>query len=137
MKDFFNILNNKVAVIFIMLVLLIIWILIWIVIWKITKYWEVKRYKIDAIKRSKSAILWEVYEKIIPFLKNFTYNPKDMVFIWKWFDYLILDGLSAWDLKEIIFFEIKSGSSSLNKNERMIQRTILQKNIKYEEFRLE
>ncbi|MCK9272320.1 hypothetical protein M0P65_02125 [Candidatus Gracilibacteria bacterium] len=137
MKDFLNILNNKVAVIFIMLVLLIIGILIGIVIGKITKYGEVKRYKIDAIKRSKSAILGEVYEKIIPFLKNFTYNPKDMVFIGKGFDYLILDGLSAGDLKEIIFFEIKSGSSSLNKNERMIQRTILQKNIKYEEFKLE
>lgn len=48
----------------------------------------------QAIRGSKNAILGEVYEKILPSLPNFPYNPKDMVFIGKGCDYVIFDGLS-------------------------------------------
>lgn len=129
-------LENKIFIIAFIIIATILWFMLWLIIWKILRYSEVKRYKLDAIKRSKSSILWEVYEKILPFLKDFSYNPKDMVFIWKWFDYLVLDWLANWDIKEIIFLEIKSGTSSLNKNERMIKNALKWKNIKYEEFRI-
>lgn len=131
-----NLIYNKNFIVSIAIVILIFGIFIWTLIGKIIKYKEIQVNRNDAVKRSKNVILWELYEKIIPFLPNFKYSPKDMVFIWKWFDYLVLDWLSSWDLNEIIFLEIKSWTSSLNKNERMIRNTINAKKIKYEEYKI-
>ena len=119
-----------------MIVLMVIWIIIWYYIWKIARHIDIKRNRDDAIKRSRSAILWELYEKILPFLSNFAYSPKDMVFVWKWFDYLILDWLNDWELKEIIFMEVKYWTSSLNKNEKMIRQAVGSKLVKYVEFKI-
>jgi len=44
---------------------------------------EIKNIRSDAIKRSQSVILGSVYEKVLPFLPDFPYAPKDMVFIGK------------------------------------------------------
>ncbi len=118
----------------------LIWIIFWVIIgyciWKIIRYKDLRDERQASIKKSKSVILWEVYEKVLPFLPNFPFQPRDMVFLWKWVDYVILDGISNWNLKEIIFLEVKSGSSQLNKNEKMIRETIKQKKIRYEEYRI-
>ena len=114
----------------------IIWLAIWYLIWKYNSFKEIRKNRDDAVKRSRSSILWEIYEKIMPFLQEFRYSPKDMVFIWKWFDYLILDWLSENDLREIIFMEIKYWTSSLNKNEKMIRQCVGSKRVKYVEFRI-
>ena len=68
--------------------------------------------------------MWQVNEKIAPILPNFPYNYKDLVFIWKWIDYIVFDGLSTWYLKEIVFLEVKSGVSNLNRNEKMVKNCI-------------
>lgn len=113
----------------------IIGIIMGIFIGKILRYKEIKSIRSDAVKRSQSVILGSVYEKILPFLPNFPYSPKDMVFIGKGFDYLILDGLSTGNLEQIIFLEIKSGKSGLNGNEKMIRETVSNKRVKFEELR--
>lgn len=103
---------------------------------RIKIFGEIKLHRQDAVKRSRASILWELYEKITPFLQDFEYSPKDMVFVGKWFDYLVLDWLNEWDLKEIIFLEIKYGSSTLNKNEKMIRQIVGSKKVKYVEFKI-
>jgi predicted Holliday junction resolvase-like endonuclease len=50
---------------------------------KIIRWKDVKSIRSDAIKRSQSVILGNVYEKVLPFLPDFPYAPKDMVFIGK------------------------------------------------------
>jgi len=69
-------------------------------------------------------------------MPNFPYHIKDMVFIGKGFDYLVLDGLSEGNLRQIIFLEIKTGRSTQNRNERMIQQVINTKLVKYEVMRI-
>lgn len=122
------------------MVFIIIWVIIWFfvgyMIWKIIKYKELKRERAFSVKRSRSVILWEVYEKVAPFLPNFPYNPKDMIFVWKGVDYVIFDGLSAGNLKQVIFLEIKSGKSNLNKNERNIRDTVWKKKVFYQIYRI-
>ncbi len=113
-----------------------IWIIVWIIIWKIIKYKTLKNERELSIKKSKSVILWEVYEKVLPFLPNFPYAPRDMTFVWKGIDYIIFDGLSEGNLKKIIFLEVKSGSSQLNKNEKMIREKILANKVEYSEYRI-
>ncbi len=95
-----------------------------------------KKARNNSIKQSKSVILGGVYEKILPFLPKFPYKPKDMVFVWKGTDYIIFDGLSEWRLKKIIFMEVKSGRSQLNKNEKQIKNVILDKRVDYIEYRV-
>ena len=102
---------------------------------RILRWKEVKTIRSDAIKRSQAVILGSVYEKVLPFLPDFPYSPKDMVFIGKGFDYLVLNGLTNGALEEIVFLEIKSGKSSLNTNEKMIRTTVRDKRVKFEEFR--
>lgn len=114
----------------------IIWLFVWIIIWKIIKYKTLKNERELSIKKSKSVILWEIYEKVLPFLPNFPYAPRDMTFVWKGIDYIIFDGLSEGNLKKIIFLEVKSGSSKLNYNEKMIRNIILQNKVEYKEYRI-
>jgi predicted Holliday junction resolvase-like endonuclease len=45
----------------------------------------------DAIKQSKAVSLGHLSEQLAPVLPNFPYQIKDMVFIGKGFDYLVLD----------------------------------------------
>ena len=77
-------------------------------------------------------MLGHVNEKIAPLLPNFPYHYKDLVFLGKGIDYLVFDGLSQGELRKIVFLEIKSGVSSLNKNERSIKECIWRGDISYE-----
>lgn len=126
----------EIKEIFILVLWLILWLFVWILIWKVIKYKTLKNERELSIKKSKSVILWEVYEKVLPFLPNFPYAPRDMTFVWKGIDYIVFDGLSEWNLKKIVFLEVKSGSSQLNKNEKMIRDIILQNKIEYKEYRI-
>lgn len=115
---------------------LIIWLIIWVIIWKIIKHKVLKWERAMSVKKSKSVILWEVYEKVLPFLPNFPYKPRDMTFVWKWVDYIVFDWLTEWDLKKIVFLEVKSWTSKLNKNERMIRDTVLKNKVEYKEYKV-
>ncbi len=116
-----------------------IWIIIGVIGWaiwgfliaKIYFLLSVKKHRQNAVDRSRSVVLWNVHEKIAPLLPNFPYHYKDLVFLGKWIDYLVFDGLSEWNLKEIIFLEIKSWVSQLNKNETMIKNCIQDQRISY------
>jgi len=114
-----------------------IWVVIvsfflWYFIWKIIKYTELRKERQKSVKKSRSVILWESYETLAPFMKDINYHPKDMNFLWKWVDYIIFDGLSAWNLKQIVLLEIKTGRSRQNLNEKQIEDIIKKKKIKYE-----
>jgi len=122
--------------IFILITWIFFWLIVWIIIWKIIKYSVLKQERKLSIQKSKSIILWEVYEKVLPFLPNFPYSPKDMIFVWKWIDYIIFNWLNEWYIKDIIFLEVKSWTSKLNKNERMIRDIILKNKITYKEYRI-
>lgn len=122
------------------IILIIIWITIWLIIWfliaKIYFRINLNKERKKSVSKSKSVILWQVNEKIAPILPWFPYNYKDLTFIGKWIDYIVFDWLSNWDLKQIVFVEIKTWKSNLNKNEKMIQNIILSKKVKYEVMKI-
>ncbi len=115
---------------------IIVWITLWVILWyliaKINFWIKLNKERKSAVKRSKSAIIWEVNEKIAPLHPEFEYDFKDMTFVGKWVDYIIFDWLNKWNLKEIIFLEIKTGKSRLNKNEKSIKKIVDEKKIKYQ-----
>lgn len=120
--------------------IIIIWIIIWLIIWyliaKIYFQLKIRWQRKNAVERSKHVLIWQVNEKIAPILPWFPYNYKDLVFIWKWIDYIVFDWLSSWYLKEIVFLEIKSWVSNLNRNETMIKNCIESRKISYDILRI-
>jgi len=105
---------------------------IWYFIWKLIKYVELSKIRKKSVKQSRSIILWESYETLAPFMKDISYHPKDMNFLWKWVDYIVFDWLASWNLKQIVFLEIKTWKSRQNINEKQIEKIIKDKKIKYE-----
>ena len=116
--------------------LFIIWIIVWYLIAKIYFLVKIKKLQKQSVSKSKQVILGQVNEKIAPFLPNFNYNVKDLVFVGKGIDYIVFDGLSNGELKQIVFLEIKTWKSKQNKNERLIEKIVSSKKIKYEIFRI-
>ena len=120
--------------------IILIWIVIWTILWYliarllfgIQNRWQRK----NAIERSKHVIMWQVNEKIAPILPWFPYNYKDLVFIGKWIDYIVFDWLSTGYLKQIVFLEIKSWNSNLNRNELMIQECLNRRKVYYDVLRM-
>ncbi len=96
---------------------------------------KIKNQRQDAITRSRNVVLGHVNEKIAPLLPDFPYQYNDLMFLWKWVDYIVFDWLSRWNLKKIIFLEIKTNSSTLNKNESMIKQCIENKKVEYNIYR--
>ncbi|MCK9466847.1 MAG: hypothetical protein M0P94_00815 [Candidatus Absconditabacterales bacterium] len=101
-------------------------------------YFEIKisGQRKNAVERSKNVLIGQVNEKIAPILPGFPYNYKDLVFIGKGVDYIVFDGLSKGNLNEIVFLEVKSGNSGLNRNETMIKNCIKNKKIAYDILRI-
>lgn len=119
---------------------LIVWIIIWgivgFLIAKIFSIWSQIKDRQTSIKSSKASILGHVKEQMAPLSPWFPYHTKDMVFIGKGFDYMVLDGLSTGMLKQIIFLEIKSWNWVQNRNEKQIQNVVDAGIVKYQIIRL-
>ncbi|HOV14065.1 MAG TPA: Holliday junction resolvase-like protein, partial [Spirochaetota bacterium] len=75
-------------------------------------------------------------EEISPFLPHFPYNPKDLKFLGSPVDFIVFDGISNQELKEVIFLEIKTGNSKLNFNEKKLKEIIDNKKVCYREYRI-
>lgn len=78
----------------------------------------------DAISKSRSTLVGKITEHFIPFLPDFSYNPKDARFLGSPVDYVVFDGLSEEDLKRIVFVEVKTNLGTLTKRERQIRDAI-------------
>ena len=114
--------------------------IIWYLIHQSTSWSSFSRtLKIErrsAIQQSKQVTLGQISEQLAPLIPDFPYHVKDMVFIGKWFDYLVLDWLSEGQIRRIVFLEIKTWRSTQNMNERKIQQTIDHKLVSYEIIRI-
>lgn len=78
----------------------------------------------DAISKSRSTLVGKITEHFIPFLPDFSYNPKDARFLGSPVDYVVFDGLSEEELKRIVFVEVKTNLGTLTKRERQIRDAI-------------
>ncbi|MEA5552089.1 Holliday junction resolvase-like protein [Anabaena cylindrica UHCC 0172] len=94
-----------------------------------------KSIREDAIHRSKSVIMGKVTEHFIPYLPDFSFNPKDARFVGSPVDFVVFDGLDEDTLRDIWFVEVKTASSSLSKRQRQIRQAIQESRVKWKELR--
>jgi predicted Holliday junction resolvase-like endonuclease len=95
----------------------------------------------DAVNRSRSTLKGKIAEQIAPLLPEFLYNPADARFIGSPLDYIIFDGLTdvSDDKKasiRIIFMDVKKGSASLSRTQRVIKEAIEEKAVSWETLRI-
>jgi len=76
----------------------------------------------DAITRSRAVIVGKVIEHLVPYNPLiFPYNPKDARFIGSPIDMIVFDGCDEGEIREVVFLEIKSGTSGLSTRQRQIR----------------
>ena len=90
----------------------------------------------DAVRRSSAVVSGKVTEHLGPYMEAFPYNPKDARFLGTPVDLIVFDGMSDDDLGEIVFLEVKSGSSSLSTRERRVRDAVLARRVVWREFRV-
>jgi predicted Holliday junction resolvase-like endonuclease len=64
----------------------------------------------EAIQKSQSVTLGKMTEHFIPYLPDFTYNPKDARFLGSPVDFVVFDGLNEGEVKSVVFVEVKTGA---------------------------
>lgn len=93
----------------------------------------------DAAQRSQATIVGKVYEQLVPYLPAFEWNPQDARFLGSPVDFLVFDGLSddAGDaVRSVIFVEVKTGGSSVNRRQRLVRDAVIQRRVEWRELRL-
>ncbi len=108
------------------------------------KFMELKeKLRKEILDKSRAGIKGRIGEQIVPFIKQFKYNPSDARFIGSPIDYVIFNGYT--ELKDnkkrksitVVFVEVKTGEkASLTYLQRKIKRAIEEKNVKWETIHL-
>ena len=88
----------------------------------------------DAIKRSRAALSGQFSEQLAPYLPNFPYKPTEARFIGKPIDFIFFKGMDNQKIDEVVFVEVKSGSSTLSTQERRLRDAINEKKVSWEEY---
>ena len=101
--------------------------------------WRVKmevEIRADAIRRSSAVVSGKVSEHLAPYMAGFPYNPKDARFLGTPIDFLVFEGMSDDDVREVVFLEIKTRGSSLTTRERRVRDAVLEGRVSWKEFRI-
>ncbi len=92
----------------------------------------------DAIKRSITTLLGKISEHIAPLLiaQKLGINPKDLRFLGTPIDYIAFKGLSDKNPEEIVFIEVKSGTSGLSDKERAVKKLVEARKVRWITFHI-
>ncbi|WP_303922021.1 Holliday junction resolvase-like protein [Treponema berlinense] len=96
-----------------------------------------KTERADAVNRSKAVLSGLAAEQVAPFLPDFPCNPSDCRFVGKPVDFVAFSGASEGEIKEVVFIEVKTGTSRLTKREQEIKNCIEEKKVRYAEYRID
>ena len=102
------------------------------------KHWEdrIPGIKKDSIERSRASLGGQFSEQLAPYLPNFKYKPTECKFLGKPVDLIVFDGLDEKEIAEIVFVEVKSGSSELNTVQRKIRDAVKAGRVRWDEYRI-
>ena len=94
-----------------------------------------KKQRKDAVKKSRAVIGGQVAEQLAPYLPEFPCNPGDVCFLGKPVDFIGFTGLTESDeIHEVMFIEVKTGQSKLNRHEKQLKDAIQKGRVRYVEY---
>ncbi len=98
---------------------------------------EIKKNRLDAIKRSRAVLGGLAGEQVAPFLPGFPCNPADVRFVGKPVDFVAFPGAAENEsISEILLIEVKTGESTLTKREREIRALVEQGRVRFVTYNL-
>ena len=87
------------------------------------------------LKQSRAVLGGLVSEQIAPLLPDFPFDPGDCRFIGKPVDFIVFKGMNEQSISEVVFLEVKSGSSkSLNQQEKRLREAIQAGRVSWVQF---
>ncbi|MBX3722194.1 MAG: hypothetical protein KF713_10185 [Turneriella sp.] len=89
-----------------------------------------------ALARSRAVIGGNFSEQLAPFFPDFPFDPTEARFVGKPVDFLVFRGLSSGRVDSVVFVEVKSGSSRLNRNESALREAIEARRVEFVEYRV-
>jgi predicted Holliday junction resolvase-like endonuclease len=116
----------EIFTIFLLVVILYLW----------YRYIDLKKQFDKKVRQTAHIISGKTLEKLLPFLKEFKFDPHDVRWIGDPIDIIIFDGRSKNNLKKIVLCEIKTGKSKLTPIQRRIKELIEKKRIEWKEFKI-
>ncbi|MFX1575541.1 MAG: Holliday junction resolvase-like protein [Promethearchaeota archaeon] len=97
---------------------------------------EKERIRKDALTRSRAVLKGKIGEQMAPLLDAFPFQPADARFIGSPVDYIVFDGYSRNNPREIILIDIKTGNAQLSSTERRIAQLVNTKRIRWMTIRI-
>ena len=94
-----------------------------------------KRIRKDAASKSQSTLIGKITEHFIPYLPDFPYNPQDARFLGAPIDFIVFDGLSEGEIKEVVLVEVKTNKGSLSKRERQLRDAVNDGRVKWTQIK--
>jgi predicted Holliday junction resolvase-like endonuclease len=92
----------------------------------------------DFRTRSGRTRVGNAVQHFVPFLEDFGYDPCDARLISGGpIDYVVFDGLSEGALREIVFLDVKTGTSRLNRDQRTVRGCLQQGNVSFATFEID
>jgi predicted Holliday junction resolvase-like endonuclease len=95
------------------------------------------RERKEAVNQSRAILKGQFSEQLSPFQEDFPVKPSECRFFGAPIDFIAFKGLDDKEVTEIIFIDIKTGSSRLNQTQKSIKEAIRNKKISFIEYRLE
>ena len=96
------------------------------------------RIREDALWRSHSVVAGKATEHLAPLLPGFEFDPRDARFLGSPIDFIVFDGLSEGEVREIAFVEIKTGpSAALTTRERRVRDAVDGRRVRFLEVRID
>jgi predicted Holliday junction resolvase-like endonuclease len=91
----------------------------------------------EILERSRATLKGKIGEQMAPLLPQFRYQPADARFIGSPVDYVIFEGHSRGEPREVVFLEIKTGRSTLTPTERKIKEAVEGGRVRWETLELD
>ncbi len=90
----------------------------------------------EALERSRAVLKGRIGEQMAPLLPQFKYEPSDARFIGSPVDYVVFEGHSRGEPREVVFLEVKTGRSVLTPVERKIKEVVEGGRVRWETLEL-
>ncbi|MFT4311151.1 MAG: Holliday junction resolvase-like protein [Candidatus Woesearchaeota archaeon] len=103
---------------------------------KVKFYSILKEAKKTSLNQSRAVLKGQINEQIAPLIKDFPYKYSEVRFVGKPTDFVVFKGLDEKNVEEIVFLEVKTANSTLNKTERSVKKCVDEKNVRFEEYRI-
>ena len=96
----------------------------------------IKKSNLESLNKSRAVLKGQINEQIAPLLEDFPYNYSEVRFMGKPVDFIVFKGLDEQNITEVVFLEVKTASSGLNKTERSLKNCITSKKVSFEEYKI-